>query len=400
MSAQLTCIQWNARGLKKEKLIEFKQNLSLLNPSIVIISETHWNKRSIIKFSSYNIIRKDRDDSFGGVAILVKKNFSFSPISLTVSSKVECVGVSVHVNESEIIHFFSVYCPRGNCGANDLLPIFRFSNNSIICGDFNAHHWLWESNSNCNKSGNSICEILNDCDEITLLTPVDFNTRIDPRSGNASTIDLTFSSNLLAIDVEVKLGPYWGSDHLPIIANIYKNVDPPNTVNSWKPSKSKWGVWNVALREEWDKIKGDIDPSNPSGCYDAWVSAIYVANDRHFKTKQPKGHPKEPPHPFWNLRCKKITAEVRKARFRWRNSPCIENKIALNRLESVKKRIILEEKRNAWDNFTLSLSPQSSSHNIWRFTSNMLGRSTKSSTPLLTNPIKRLLTIRNYVICS
>lgn len=64
-------IQWNARGLTKSKLIEFKYNLRLLSPDVVILSETHWKPNSIPTFKAYNLISKNREDDYGGVAILI-----------------------------------------------------------------------------------------------------------------------------------------------------------------------------------------------------------------------------------------------------------------------------------------------------------------------------------------
>ncbi len=38
---QFKIIQWNACGLNKSKLIELKANLDLLDPTVVLLSETH-----------------------------------------------------------------------------------------------------------------------------------------------------------------------------------------------------------------------------------------------------------------------------------------------------------------------------------------------------------------------
>lgn len=67
------------QGIKKSKLEEFKANIRIINPSIVLLSETHWNKNLNLNFSSYNIIRSDREDSYGGVTILIKKILSSPP---------------------------------------------------------------------------------------------------------------------------------------------------------------------------------------------------------------------------------------------------------------------------------------------------------------------------------
>ena len=80
---QLKIIQWNDRRLNKSKLTEFNANLDTLDPTMVLLSETHWNNQSKPSFSNYNLVFKNRpDSSYGGVAILVKKNLSFVPLTL------------------------------------------------------------------------------------------------------------------------------------------------------------------------------------------------------------------------------------------------------------------------------------------------------------------------------
>ena len=70
----ITCIQWNSRGLTKARLEEFRNFLSTSTPSIVLVCETFWNNNFSVKFRSYNVINKNRADKRGGgVAILINK---------------------------------------------------------------------------------------------------------------------------------------------------------------------------------------------------------------------------------------------------------------------------------------------------------------------------------------
>ena len=56
------CLQWNARGLTKSKLEEFRHYLSLINPEVTLLSETHWNSGFAPKFKSHHILRKYRSN--------------------------------------------------------------------------------------------------------------------------------------------------------------------------------------------------------------------------------------------------------------------------------------------------------------------------------------------------
>lgn len=73
---------------------------------------------------------------------------------------------------------------------------------------------MWEFNSvTNNESGNSLAHFLENNDCLVLYTPCNFVTRIDPSTRKCSTIDLSFSSRNLEMQIEVNVGPYWSSDH-------------------------------------------------------------------------------------------------------------------------------------------------------------------------------------------
>jgi hypothetical protein len=81
-TSDFKCLQWNARGLTKAKLEEFRHHLSSVNPEIVILSETHWSSGVAPKFKTHHILKKDRPyRTGGGVALLIRKKFSSLPFT-------------------------------------------------------------------------------------------------------------------------------------------------------------------------------------------------------------------------------------------------------------------------------------------------------------------------------
>ena len=133
-------LQWNAWGLFRAKLKEFRENLRSVNPLLVFLSETHWKNEYTIKFSTYNSYLLNRPGQGGGVAILVKKAIQTNILTLPNLQNLEVVGVSVKLNDS-IIDLISVYCPNGNqCYTKEIELLFNTSRNkAIIGGDFNGH---------------------------------------------------------------------------------------------------------------------------------------------------------------------------------------------------------------------------------------------------------------------
>lgn len=144
-SSPFTCIQWNARGLTKSRLEELRHHLCVYNPMIVLLSETHWNRKVNPRFQSYAIVRLDRlGMSFGGVAILIHKTICFTQISVLSCNNLEAIGSSVPVHDGAI-NFISTYCPRGFCTVEEFEVLVDSTGFSFVMGgDFNGHHELWE----------------------------------------------------------------------------------------------------------------------------------------------------------------------------------------------------------------------------------------------------------------
>lgn len=223
----LKVLQWNARGLNKNKLEEFKRFLSYFVPLVVLLSETHWNEKVNVKFRCYNVIKKNRPNGKGGgVAILIHKSLKFIPIQLRYFETMEAVAVSISTFQYNNLEFISVYAPRGDSTKEEILSLFTRNQPFIVGGDFNAHHELWESRPYPNRGGTSIWNALIELPDISLLTPKDLCTRFDPATNKPSTIDLSFASAMIAINAVLKTGHSMGSDHLPIMMTFDEQVNP------------------------------------------------------------------------------------------------------------------------------------------------------------------------------
>lgn len=247
MTRPLKIIQWNARSLYKSKLQEFKFNIRTSNPHIVLISETFWRDEYIPRFSAYNTFYANRITHGGGVAILVKKNLQATPMTLPQAVNLEAVGISIKLKNNKLINIVSLYCPDGNRNIHqELSDILNCSSNSfVIAGDLNAHSDVWEVNHQQNRCGMDVADLLLNDDRLTLNTPRNLGTRPNPNGNRSSTIDLTLSSPNLTNLIDVKTGPYWGSDHLPVIIQLHINSSPLTIQNEhWKFNIRKWDDWN------------------------------------------------------------------------------------------------------------------------------------------------------------
>ncbi|EFX62081.1 hypothetical protein DAPPUDRAFT_337474 [Daphnia pulex] len=303
------CLQWNARGLTKSKLEEFRNYLSLVNPEVALLSETHWNSGFAPKCKSHvHILRKDRPNRLGGgVAILISKSLQFSPITHNPPDTIEAIGASILFKNNQHIDFTSIYIPRANCETEEIEAMLDRSNPYLLGGDFNGHHPLWESNATVNKAGKSVYEALINDQDACLITPPNLGTRLDPVSGKASTIDLTITAASIATSAKITLGPFMGSDHLPIIITLNASVKHyTSRPIAWAINEEKWPAWNKRL-EELLISQNFSEITDPATATTVFTDGLEASNEQFFRRTSPscRATHKGPARPWWYEECKK-----------------------------------------------------------------------------------------------
>nr|CAH0103241.1 unnamed protein product [Daphnia galeata] len=123
-----------------------------------------------------------------------------------------------------------------------------------------------------NTADKAITAALTDHPDASLITPKDLGTRIDPCSGHRSTIDLIITSTSLALNATTFLGPYTGSDHLPIITTL--NANQPAYITSHHHGSSTLVVLHNklessqseknGLKSTWSFLKAMVGSGNNS----------------------------------------------------------------------------------------------------------------------------------------
>ncbi len=124
-------------------------------------------------FTAYNSFVLNRpDQSWGGVAILVRKGIHTRNIQIPPMETLEERGIAIRVRTGKWVNIISVYCPDGaNFSSNEMRSLFEMvGEHGIIGGDFNGHSRVWESNHACNQSGNVLVDIIDNNENIPLTT--------------------------------------------------------------------------------------------------------------------------------------------------------------------------------------------------------------------------------------
>ena len=242
VSRNLKIVQWNARSLNN-KLPEFEITILTTLPDVVAIQET-WMKPGLKdpKYTSYDILRKDRQDGrkSGGIMLLIRKNLIYSEKKLNIfkDGQLEVQAITIR-SGSKDIDILNIYNPNTTLNKSEFLYYKKqLTEKYIIVGDINAHHPQWEPKRNAisNGSGRTINSILNNINNnIALATPDDLPTYTNSYSGETSTIDLVFCPPELLHMFHILTLADLGSDHTPILSTIQikPNIIPIGKRKKW-----------------------------------------------------------------------------------------------------------------------------------------------------------------------
>ncbi|OXU27631.1 hypothetical protein TSAR_004160 [Trichomalopsis sarcophagae] len=165
----------------------------ILNDIDILLCVVTWLTPSDrIRFSGFTPVRKDQLHSRGGV--MLHKNY-------------QCQSAS---------RYNSIYRSPGftltQVQWNTLLS--NVKNNSILVGDFNAHHIYW----NCIDTDSNGARLVEAIQLNNFFLHNEYSTTyIDVHRDYRSNLNLVFSSNDIADTIKVEIhDETWGSDHFPI----------------------------------------------------------------------------------------------------------------------------------------------------------------------------------------
>lgn len=222
---RLNIVQWNAQSLRP-KLEEFKCLLLQEKVHIALVSETWFDVEYNINFNPYNIFRRDRDDSYGGIAIFVHNSISVQEIHMNLNnSGIELLCIKLN-NCNCIQYIILIYCPSSvNTTQSDWDIIFSsFPKNCLIGGDLNAHHTNWSYKND--QRGKQIFESALEFGFTSLNNGQPTRMKLVNNNLQSSSPDVTFASVDIAIHFDWNImSENLGSDHLFIKCKINYNEE-------------------------------------------------------------------------------------------------------------------------------------------------------------------------------
>ena len=363
----LNILQWNARSIRSNKG-DLERFMFINKIQIGLVCETWLKRDSQFSFPHYNIIRRDRADGYGGVAVLVSSSLPFQVLNPVVTSpSIECVGVSVTINKNLKYNYYSLYKPpQGEVNPVDWQIFFQaLKRPFVLCGDFNAHHTSW-GGSSIDRQGLKLLQAIED--ENLIIVNDGSPTRMTAPNISASAIDLCIVSDTLAplIDWQVS-DDLLGSDHFAIVISLTTSGKSSDNTKQQTTPTYRWNLKeaNWAAYQSHMELVANESMSKADFSYDRFIANIGEACEKSIpKVRPTNGLGKFKKH-WWSKKCQ-IAVENRKQKMQdYKSNPTLCNFLQYKSAAAVVKRTIIDSKRTSWRNFCTNLNKNTPTKQVW-----------------------------------
>ncbi|CAD6221967.1 GSCOCG00011676001-RA-CDS, partial [Cotesia congregata] len=342
---------WNANGLKN-KLGEVIEFISRNKIDIFLINETRLCEKDKLKVRNYNCIRKDKNYTAGGVAILVKKDLAYQ--ECVVTSTIECIIIKLASN----IFITAAYnSPANNFTTQDLNSILGIGNKVLLIGDLNARHITWNNHVN-NRRGLTLFDytLTNNCSIIFPDEPTHYPTN----NSTPTTIDIAVNKNVNNVS-DLQVLHELNSDHTPVVLKLGSQKRNSAKKTAYNYTEAGWDMFRKHLDKKITltstiKTKDELDQEVLKFTNDIRCSMDENIKKTTFKELRDK-------LPETILQMIKQRNHHRKI---WQRSRQKKDKEKVTRLTHQIRTSIINYRNNEWSTKLEKLNPRDNS--LWRMT--------------------------------
>ena len=358
---------WNANGLVNHSQ-ELKTFIHNQNLDIILISETHFTRKSYLKIPNYTIYNTEHPDgtAHGGAAIIIRNTIKHHEIEKFKHEHIQATNIIVDDWIGQIT-FSAIYCPpKHTIKKEKFLEFFDTLGTRFIAGgDYNAKHEEWGSRLN-NPRGRELLKAMKYSSLQHLSTghptywPSDSKKKPD-------LIDFCVTKGISNKYMLAEPSLDLSSDHTPIIISLRTQVInlqiPPTLTNK----NTDWQKFSEILEKKISlaiplKTEENIDEavefltnSIQEACWKATPSETFVT--------------KYDTSPDF---IKQAIKEKRKLRKIWQNTRYSADKIRLNRATQELKKLLDNLRNESFQNYLKSLTPsEATNYSLWKATKRM-----------------------------
>lgn len=355
----LKILQWNCRSINNNRT-DLLRLIDLQKPDVIVLSETWLLPGVHTQIRGFNIIRDDRDDGYGGSAILVRNYLPFSTIHININSDTIQM-TAVKIKDLTVASF---YLSSDAITYNDVsMLVQQLHPPYLLGGDFNSHNPIWGSFT-INNRGRIIERLMDELDLI--MHNDDQPTRLTAPGGNPSFVDRTLSSTNIAHTINCyTLDDTCGSDHFPIVTEIRSQITQP-VVNKPKPNK-KYNFKKADWLQYYTAAKNQVEPTcnfqSTAEKYNHLKTIISTATEKAIPKTTKSRHSLTP---WWDKECFTLKEERKKAIGTYKKHPTLDNFLKAQNAIAKAKKIFKNKKRTSFRELCSNLNPNTPIKEMWK----------------------------------
>lgn len=370
---------WNANGLPRH-VLELKAFIINNDIDIMLISETHFTKRSYIKIPNYMIYSTNHPDgtAHGGTAIIIKstiKHYELNPYS---TDYLQATSLSV-MDWHGPLTITAIYSPpRHSINSEQYTQFFStLGNRFLAAGDYNAKHTHWGSRLITPKGRQLLAAMVNkNLDYISTGEPTYWPTDINK---TPDLVDFGVSRGVPRKFVHVESCFELSSDHSPVLITISTEI----LMKELSPTLgNKFTNWD-GFRETLDStlylkvpLKSIDDIDNAVEYFTKTIQeAVWKSTPDKLNSHASQDVP---------LLIKGKIADKRRLRKTWQRTRAPSDKTRLNQATRELKILLNNDKNNRIQNYLKELSASAATeYSLWKATKT-INRPQISNPPLRT----------------
>jgi hypothetical protein len=221
----LKVVAFNVNDIGRQAY-ELRKQLQDLKIDVALFTETHLKPHMRFYIPNYHIHRNDRlDGNKGGTAVAVKKGIPHTYVDLPPLLPLEATEVSTPIGHSELL-LASIYkSPLRAWRVGDITEFLNLRTKSILAGDLNAKHPIWNSKVS-NPSGFKLLNLLVNCN---FETSAPQNPTHFVPNGRGDVLDIVVHKDVRLSEVRVLY--IMDLDHLPIMFCILDHIKAREILN-------------------------------------------------------------------------------------------------------------------------------------------------------------------------
>lgn len=364
MSNNYNIILWNANGLsqhRQEILIFLKNN----KVDVMLISETHFTKKSFIHFPQYTIYNTlhPSGTARGGTAVIIKTNIKHHEIEKYQQDNIQATSVVIEDCLGPFT-ISAIYCSPNYINKESHFNLYfkSLGRRFIAGGDYNAKHQHWGSRLVTPRGRELLKSILHmKLDVISTGEPTYWPT---DRRKIPDVIDFCIIGGISREYFNAKSCLELSSDHSPVIITINKKIPVKGKPAILTNKNTDWENFRRLLEQS-------IQLSMPLSTEDEITDAVEHLNDciqqASWSSTATKINRNESSN--CSIAASELLALKRKIRKQWQHTRSPELKTKLNQTIKNLKKILTQEKEESIKNYLQGLSAsEANDYTLWKAT--------------------------------